>query len=159
MPNNAKGDKIYPTGGKIPTVDVLMNRGIHNGKPIYIHYTSQAGFTQILTGNRVIKGTPDHTRRGQEAKSGVYMTPSTQCFSPRDAHTLLFFAEEKYRDSTTHMFIFAFTDDATVEDSPITHGSPHREIIYRGDIDFTQTGNATMLYAGVNRFLDDNPWN
>jgi hypothetical protein len=158
MPNNPIGDRIYPTGGYIPTVDVLMNRGVHDGQPVYIHYTSEAGFNQILMVDRFIKGTPDRTRRGQAAKAGVYLTPSTQCFSPGDAHTLLFFAEERYRYSATHMFIFAFRKAVEVEDYPVTHGSPYREIIYRGDIDFRDNGNAVFLFAGVNRFLDGNPW-
>lgn len=158
MPNNPKGDRIYPTNGQIPTVDVLMNIGTQGGQPLYIHYTSEHGFNHILVG-RVINGTPDHTRRGQGAKTGVYLTPSTQCFSPEDAHTLLFFAEERYRLSATHMFIFAFKQTTEVEDYPVTHGSPFREIIYRGNVDFGPNGNAHFLYGGVNRFLKGNPWN
>jgi len=159
MPNNPIGDKIYPTGGRVAIVDVLMNRGMHDGQPIYLHYTSQAGFDSILQGDRFIKGTPDRTRRGQAARAGVYLTPATQCFSPGDAHTLLFLGEERYRLSATHVFVFAFKQAEAVEDYSVSHDSPFREIIYRGDIDFRSTGNAQMLYAGVNRFLDGNPWN
>ncbi|GAA5444151.1 hypothetical protein Misp06_02334 [Microbulbifer sp. NBRC 101763] len=159
MPNNPIGNKIYPTGGASPLVDVLMNRGSEGGNPIYIHYTSQAGFNRILMIDKFIKGTPDRTRRGLSAKTGVYLTPSTQCFSPSDAHTLLFFSEDRYKNSATHMFIFIFKQGVELEDYAVSSSSPYRELIYRGDVDFRANGNAKMLYGGRNRFIDGNPWN
>ena len=49
--------------------------------------------------------------------------------------------------------MFAFNSDVEVEDDKISSTSWVREIIYRGDIDFTAGGNAKILYAGKNVFV------
>lgn len=159
MPNNMIGGKIYPTNGKNVIVDVYLNKGLYENKSIYIHYTSERGFYKILTEDRLIKGTPDKLRRSATSKVGVYLTPSNQCFSKRDAHTLLFFEEEKYKNSATHIFLISFKEKPELEEYVISQGNPFKEIIYRGDIDFKVNGNAKLIFAGVNNFLDGNPWN
>jgi hypothetical protein len=141
-------DVWKPTCGKDNVLDDRLNRGLWNGKPIYIHFTSQGGHDAI-NNDRKMTATPNTTRRGQAAKYGIYLNPSTQTFSPDDAHTLLFFAEERYRDSSTHCFVFAFHDLVNVEQAPISHGSWVQEVIYRHDIAFSEID---ILYRGPNRF-------
>lgn len=152
---NTAAEEWRPTGGKNSQLEAFLNKGIYNGQPIYIHFTSDEAFMSIGE-QRKIASAPNADRRGQAAKVGIYLNPSTQCFSPSEAHTLLFFEEEKYRESANSMFVFAFKGPETVEDDKITSGSWVREIIYRGEIDFSVDGNATILYAGKNTFVDGN---
>ncbi|PMW95483.1 hypothetical protein C1X59_26355 [Pseudomonas sp. FW215-R2] len=138
-----------PTGGRDTLVDVRLNTGIFNGRPIYIHMTSLLGYTAINNASQ-ISCAPNTARRGQAAKQGIYLNPSTQPFSPEEAHTLLFFDEPRYAQSATHCFIFAFRDAVVVEDFPISQYSWVREIIYRGDINFR---DIDLLYRGPNQFV------
>ncbi|WP_338849700.1 hypothetical protein V8J88_11635 [Massilia sp. W12] len=135
-----------PTGGRDSLLDTRLNAGIWNGKPIYIHVTSAAGYAAINGAMRI-----NATRPG--GKNGIYLNPVSQCFSPNDAFTLLFFENELYRDSASHCLVFAFNDHAHVEDNPISHGSWVREVIYRNDITFS---DITILYRGPNIFEDGN---
>lgn len=138
-----------PTGGKDSLVDVRLNSGIFNGQPIYIHMTSAAGYAAI-NANSLISSVPNGARRGQAAKTGVYLNPSTQPFSPSEAHTLLFFEEARYAASATHCFMFAFREHKVVEEYPVSHGSWVKEIIYRADIPFS---DMDLLYRGPNLFV------
>jgi len=152
---NAAAEEWRPTGGTNSQLDAILNQGTHNGRPVYIHFTSTDAFMQIGEQRRIASA-PNADRRGEAAKVGIYLNPSTQCFSPSEAHTLLFFEEERYRESANSMIVFAFKGLETVEDEKISSMSWVREIIYRGDIDFSPDGNAEILFAGKNIFVDGN---
>jgi len=137
-----------PTGGTIPALDLVLNNGLHNGQPIYIHNTSAEGYAGILK-SQMLGSTPDHTRRGVAAKSGVYLCISTQTFSPGAAHTLLFFEEDKYALSSTHCIIFSPKGALAVATDPVSHGSWVKETIYRGNIKFA---DIHLIYSGPNPF-------
>ena len=140
------------TGGKDRILDDRLDRGLWNDKPIYIHFTSAAGYDGINLA-RTINATPKQDRRGGRARNGVYLNPSTQAFGPQDAFTLLFFDSEAYRLSALYAFVFAFHATVAVEDDAISSGSWVREIIYRGgDIGFS---DVDILYRGPNPFVDN----
>lgn len=121
-----------PTGNRDSLLNTRLNAGSWNGRPIYIHLTSAAGYAAINLSKRI-----NATRTG--GKNGIYLSPSYQCFSPADAFTLLFFENALYQNNASH--------------SPISSGSWVREIIYRRDITFPEI---TILYRGANIFADRN---
>lgn len=135
-----------PTGGRDPILDTRLNTGSWNGRPIYIHLTSADGYAAINADMCINATRPS-------GKNGIYLNPVNQCFSPRDAFTLLFFENELYRHSASHCLVFAFNSQAKVENSPISSGSWVQEIIYRDNITFPQI---TVLYRGANIFVDGN---
>ena len=141
-----------PTGGKDSLLDVRLNTGSWNGKPIYIHITSQEGHDGIGKAG-VINATPKKDRRGQAAKNGIYLNPVHQALCPGEAFTLLFFEVEKYRNSATHCVVFSFLKqpgDSLFNEDAISSGSWIREVIYRDNIAFSQID---ILYKGPNPFV------
>ncbi len=135
--------KWKPTGGKDSLLDARMENGTWNGKRIFIHLTSQAGYDAINADKRINAKRPG-------GKNGIYLSPVHQAFSKDDAFTLLFFENELYRDSASHCFVFAFNDVVKVDEGPISHGSWVTEIIYRSDITFS---DINILYRGPNIFV------
>lgn len=135
-----------PTGNRDSLLNTRLNAGSWNGRPIYIHLTSAAGYAAINLSKRI-----NATRTG--GKNGIYLSPSYQCFSPADAFTLLFFENALYQNNASHCLVFSFNFEADVEDNPISSGSWVREIIYRRDITFPEI---TILYRGANIFVDGN---
>lgn len=136
-----------PTAGADRVLDGRLNVGTWNGQPIYIHFTSQQGYDAI-TANKLMLAAP-HARRGRAAKYGIYLNPSTQTFDAVAAHTLLFFAEDRYRNSSTHCLVFAFRRPVSVEEQPLSDGSWVRECIYRQSIAYAEID---LLYTGTNPF-------
>ncbi|MCQ4632443.1 hypothetical protein [Shinella lacus] len=140
-----------PTGGKDTLLDARLNTGSWNGKPIYIHVTSQEGHTGIDTAGK-INATPKKDRRGPAAKNGIYLNPVQQTFCPSEAFTLLFFEEEKYRNSATHCFVFSFLKQpgaSSFKEDDISNGSWVKELIYFDNITYSQID---ILYKGPNPF-------
>lgn len=142
-----------PTGGKDSLLEARLNTGMWNGKPIYIHVTSHDGFHGINDQGK-INATPKTARRGEAAKNGIYLNPVIQTFCPREALTLLFFDNETYRLSATHVFVFAFVNQpggSFFKENPLTEGSWVKEIIYLDHIGFK---DIDILYRGPNPFVE-----
>lgn len=141
-----------PTGGKDSLLDIRLNAGMWNSKPIYIHITSHAGHAGIDSAGR-IDATPKTDRRGQAAKNGVYLNPVHQAFCPSEAFTLLFFEVEKYRNSSTHCFVFSFLKqpgESFFKEDAISSDNWVREVIYLDNISYSQVD---ILYKGPNPFV------
>lgn len=141
-----------PTGGKDSRLDGIMNLGVWHDTPVYIHVTSLAGL-QGIRGDGKISATPKKARRGESAKNGVYLNPCRQTFSANAAFTLLFFEEDKYRNSATHCLIFSFQEipgESSFHRDMISSGSWVQEIIYYKDIKFT---DIEVIYSGPNPFV------
>lgn len=130
-------------------IDMHLNNGLFNGRPIYIHYTSQSGYTAIMS-QRYIAAKPDKDRRGNHAKAGVYLIAARDAMNRKMAHHTLFLGEDKYRDSATHCIVFAFNHPVLLEKNPVSSGSAVHEIIHRGNIPFH---SVDVIYDGQNRFL------
>lgn len=136
-----------PTGGNKKYLEEVLNRGIHNGKPVYIHYTDQASFMLIGAARRL---TDEHRLASRPtAKPGIYVSPVGDAMNPENAFNLLFLANETHANRGEYVFVF--TSDAPVlSDQAISSTSPYREIILQSPIDLT--GN--LIYAGKNPFVD-----
>jgi hypothetical protein len=143
-------DRWTPTGGKIPNLDDLLNQGQFKGKPIYIHVTSNEGWQGIAKSGK-INATPKKARRGNSAKNGIYLNPCSQAFWPEDAWTLLFFCEQKYRDSADYCLVFSFLNDIVIEANPISEASWVKEMIYWSNISLN---DITLHYSGPNPFIE-----
>jgi hypothetical protein len=151
------------TGGRVPNLDAIIKIGHFQCRPIYIHYTSKAVFDWIITqapSEQALSPKPNASRRGDQAKRAVYMVPSTQCLNSEGCVANLFLGNEQWLGSTTHVIVFAFNEDVATDynlvRAKVSEGSYYDEVIFSGgDINFDPvTGNARMLYAGVNRFVD-----
>jgi hypothetical protein len=141
-----------PTGGKDGVLDGRLKTGAWNGKPIYIHVTSQGGMSGIDSA-RQINATPKQDRRGGSAKNGIYLSPSFQTLGPNDAWTLLFFMNAMYKDSASHTLVFSFLAQpgpSSFQEGPISANSWVQEIIYWKDIPFKEID---ILYRGPNPFV------
>ncbi|MGU7776104.1 hypothetical protein ACV229_38865 [Burkholderia sp. MR1-5-21] len=134
---------------KDPRLDMHLNNGMFNGRPIYIHYTSQAGHTAIAM-QRCIMGTPNAARRGARAQPGVYLALAKDAMNGERAHQTLFLGADRYRLSATHCFIFTFNADPFLSSQPVSQGSTVDEVIYPGNIPFR---SINVIYDGRNPFL------
>jgi hypothetical protein len=142
-----------PTGGKDSLLELRLNAGLWNGKPIYIHVTSHDGLAGINQQGK-INATPKKARRGEAAKDGIYLNPVLQTFGPKDAFTLLFFETETYRHSATNCIVFAFLKqpgESWFKSNPISDGNWVQEIIYLQHIHFREID---ILYSGPNPFVE-----
>ncbi|NRD73995.1 RHS repeat-associated core domain-containing protein [Shewanella sp. VB17] len=133
---------------KDPRIDMHLNNGTFNGKPLYIHYTSKEGY-EAISGSHYFRATPDYSRRGVKASNSVYLAQAKDAMSNEQAHLNLFLGEEKYSNSATHSFVFSFRDQQFLEPRAITLGSTISEVTYPGNIPFKKID---LIYSGVNPF-------
>lgn len=135
-----------------PRIDMYMDLGMFNRKPIYIHYTSGSGLERIVHQRRISSGA-NTSRRGGKAKPGVYLTMAKDAMNNDDAYLNLFLGAEKYRNSATHTLIFSF-DDVTTPDklTPqlVSSEGWAEEVIFKSDIIFNEIN---LIYAGKNPFI------
>jgi len=116
--------------------------------PIFIHYTSKAGAQGILASKAITDKHRNEKRSG--SKSGIYVNPPAQQFSPENAEILLFLGNDKYKGSADYAVIFAW-DTKPEEIGPVTQGSWVKEFKIHGDIKLTKEN---ILYIGPNPFPD-----
>ncbi|MGO3123940.1 MAG: hypothetical protein ACTIKR_07945 [Advenella sp.] len=130
-------------------IDMHTNNGMFNGKIIYIHYTSNGGFTAIKT-QKKISANPNHARRGANAKRGVYLTLAKDAMNNTDAHNQLFLGETKYAASAMYCVIFVFNHPRYLHSAPVSSGSPVTEVISLNDIGFNEIN---IIYDGPNPYI------
>lgn len=139
-----------PTGGKFQNLERVLNEGTHAGKPVYLHYTDDAGCARIVE-NCVISDARRNETRENSAK-GIYLCPSSHTFNQDNVLNLLFLGNERYRSRGSHVVVFAFWANGHLIEQPVTHNSWAKEIIYNGgDVNFTI---GDLVYAGRNPFVD-----
>lgn len=66
----------------------LLDSGVHNGKPGYIHYTSKAGAEAIAQERAISDAARGETRAG--SKGGVYINTPGQQFNSENVATYCF---------------------------------------------------------------------
>lgn len=125
-----------------------INNGLFNGQPIYIHYTDKNGYEAILNSQH-FKASPNKSRRGDKAKTSVYLAQAKDAMDNKNAHFQFFLGEEKYKESATHCFIFSFRDKQYLEPQPVTTGGDVNEVLYPGNIPFR---DIDLIYSGINPF-------
>jgi hypothetical protein len=146
-----KLDKKFPSlpvNSGDPRLDMYLNTGHFFGnRPIYIHYTSEAGF-KAISASKSFSPKPNTDRRST-AKTGLYLVYVSQAFSRVAAHVNLFFEIDKYEHSADYCFVFSFRDGRSLPTQPISAGSPVHEIVYAGSINFHEID---LIYSGENKF-------
>ncbi|CAM3971276.1 hypothetical protein [Bordetella tumulicola] len=130
-------------------IDMHLNNGMLNGRPLYIHYTSHNGHANIMM-HRCIMARPNADRRGTNAKPGVYLALAKDAMNSTLAHYTLFLGEERYAQSATHCIIFTFHTHPFLEQQLVTEGGIVHEAIHRGNIPFH---SIDVLFDGPNPFI------
>lgn len=139
-----------PTDGKFQNLERVLNAGMHAGKPVYLHYTDEAGCAEIMRNCTISDARRNETREG--SASGIYLCPSSHALNQENVLTLLFLGNERYRSRGTHVVVFAFQAGGHLIEQPVTHGSWAKELIYTGgNVAFTL---GDLVYAGRNPFVD-----
>lgn len=77
-------DIMKPTFSRDHRIEMHLNNGMFNGKPLYIHDTSAETFPKIIA-SRCFMARPNNDRRGAAAKSGIYMVRSGHAFNALQA--------------------------------------------------------------------------
>ena len=97
-----------PTEGREADLDFALNKGLYNGKRIFIHYSNQEGITAIINaGLKISDVRRNETRNGSSA--GIYLCPSTHTFNPDNVFNLLFLGNDRYHDRGDWVIVFAWT--------------------------------------------------
>lgn len=126
----------------------VVDSGTYNGKPVYIHYTSEAG-AEAIARERSINDLARGERRAG-SKGGVYVNPPGQQFNSENVENLLFLGNERYVGSGDYMVIFS-SDQVPTDLGPVTAGSQFVELKMPKEIKLTE---ANFLYLGPNEFKD-----
>lgn len=124
----------------------IVDSGMHNGQPVYIHYTDKAGAEAIARGQAINDAARGATREG--SKGGVYVNPPGQQFNSENVEDLLFLGNERYVGRGDYMVIFS-TDQIPEQLGAITAGSPFVELRMPKDIKLKPSN---FLYLGPNKF-------
>ncbi|MFB3302790.1 dermonecrotic toxin domain-containing protein [Pseudomonas sp. AMR01] len=124
----------------------IVDSGMYNGQPVYIHYTDKAGAEAIARGQAINDAARGATREG--SKGGVYVNPPGQQFNSENVEDLLFLGNERYVGRGDYMVIFS-TDQVPQELGAITAGSPFVELKMPRDI---KLAPSNFLYLGPNKF-------
>jgi len=140
---------MNPTFSRDHRLEMHLNNGMFNGKPLYIHYTSAQTFPQIIN-SRCFMARPNYDRRGVAAKPGIYLVRSIHAFNAEKAFQQLFLGEAKYRESAKFCFLFTFNSDPHLTGHPVSAGSSVEELIHPGNISFSKIN---IIYQGINPFL------
>lgn len=127
----------------------ILNSGFHQGQPVYVHYTSEAGLAAIRASGAISDVARGERRAG--AQAGIYVNPPGQQFNPENAENLLFLGNERYIGSANHMVVFS-SDQPVNNLGPVTAGSPVQEI--RTTQSTIPLNAQNFLYGGVNSFPD-----
>lgn len=126
----------------------ILDSGYHNDNPIYIHYTSEAGYRAITAEKTISDKKRGEKREG--AKPGIYVNPSNQRFNPQNVETLLFLGNENYIGNGDYVVIFS--SDLVLEDlGPVTKDSWVKECKLYGEVKLTQKN---AIFGGPNPFPD-----
>jgi hypothetical protein len=131
-----------------PDWQSAVDSGMHNGQPVYIHYTSKEGAEAIARGQNINDLSRGETRAG--SKGGVYVNPPGQQFNGENVENLLFLGNERYVGRGDYMVIFS-TDQVPQDLGSITAGSPFVELKMNKEIKLTESN---FLYLGLNQFPD-----
>ncbi|MBV7544833.1 RHS repeat protein [Pseudomonas sp. PDM26] len=126
----------------------VLDSGIHNGQPVYIHYTSALGAEAISREKSINDRARGEKRAG--SKGGVYVNPPGQQFNNENVESLLFLGNERYKGSGDYMVIFS-TDQVPEDLGSITQGSPFIELKMHKEIQLTPFN---FLFLGMNIFPD-----
>lgn len=129
-----------------PDWQSILDSGMYNGKPVYIHYTDKAGLEAITRQRRISDTLRNETRAG--SKGGIYVNPPGQQFNGENVESLLFLGNERYVGRGNYMVIFS-SDQIPQNLGPITSGSPFVEMKMPKDINLTPSN---ILYMGPNTF-------
>ena len=129
-----------------PDWQSILDSGMYNGKPVYIHYTDKAGLEAITQQRRISDSLRNETRAG--SKGGIYVNPPGQQFNGENVESLLFLGNERYAGRGNYMVIFS-SDQIPQNLGPITSGSPFVEMKMPKDINLTPSN---ILYVGPNTF-------
>lgn len=140
---------MNPTFSHDHRLEMHLNNGMFNGRPLYIHYTSADTFPKIIA-SRCFMARPNYERRGYAAKSGIYLVRGMHAFNAKRAFTQLFLGEPKYRDSARYCFLFTFNNDPHLTGNLISAGSTVEELIHPGNLSFSKIN---IIYQGKNPFL------
>ncbi|NVZ72693.1 hypothetical protein HX791_26415 [Pseudomonas costantinii] len=124
----------------------IVDSGLYNGQPVFIHYTDKAGAEAIAQGRTINDAARGETRAG--SKGGVYVNPPGQQFNSENVEDLLFLGNERYVGRGDYMVIFS-TDQVPQELGAITAGSPFVELKMPRDIKLKPSN---FLYLGPNKF-------
>lgn len=124
----------------------IVDSGMYNGQPVYIHYTDMAGAEAIARGQAINDAARGATREG--SKGGVYVNPPGQQFNSENVEDLLFLGNERYVGRGDYMVIFS-TEQVPQELGAITAGSPFVELKMPRDIKLKPSN---FLYLGPNKF-------
>lgn len=135
----------HPTGGAAPQLEQALNAG----ERVFFHFTDATGFARISEAGVINDLRREETRKG--SKGGVYIAPGNQTFNSEEAWMNLFLGQEMYAERGGYVFAFVLADMSNVsEGKPLTTGSPFKEVIHSGDIDFTAN---RLVYSGPNPFI------
>lgn len=126
----------------------ITDSGMHNGQPVYIHYTDKAGAEAIAREHAITDSARGETRAG--SKGGVYVNPPGQQFNAANVENLLFLGNERYVGRGDYMVIFS-TDQVPQDLGAVTAGSPFVELKMPKEIKLTPSN---FVYSGPNRFPD-----
>lgn len=131
-----------------PDWQSVVDSGMHNGQPVYIHYTDKAGAEAIAREHAINDTARGDTRPG--SKSGVYVNPANQQFNGENVENLLFLGNERYVGRGDYMVIFS-TDQVPNNLGAVTSGSPFVELKMPKQIKLTPSN---FVYSGPNGFPD-----
>lgn len=131
-----------------PDWQSAVNSGMHNGQPVFIHYTTKEGAEAIAREHSINDLARGDRRAG--SKGGVYVNPPGQQFNAENVETLLFLGNERYVGSGNYMVIFS-ADQVPANLGPVTAGSQFVELKMQKAIKLTPSN---FLYSGPNTFPD-----
>lgn len=126
----------------------IVDSGLHNGQPVYIHYTSKEGAEAIARGHSINDLMRGETRAG--SKGGVYVNPPGQQLNGENVENLLFLGNERYVGRGDYMVVFS-SDQVPQDLGSITSGSQFVELKMNKEIKLTESN---FLYLGPNQFPD-----